>query len=577
MWVWSLSAVRSGSGPGTLVEGRNVSAFTNAVSRQAGSLSVTGLVAGTLFVACSLTPSLLPRPPVYQGFVSGLSLVLGYALGTGAQALWAYLELPRFGEARQRVVTRLAAAFAASVALVFLWQASEWQNSVRRLMGMDDVSGIRPFSVALVALLVFSVLLGVGRAFRRTFRFLSRRLDVFLPPRVAIVLGGLAALILFWAAIDTVIVTQAVRLADSVSRQVDASIPPDEEPPEDPARTGSAASLVDWQDLGRAGRVFVSSGPTAEDLAAFHGQETLTPIRVYVGLNAAPTPEARAQIALRELQRVRAFERALLLLVTPTGTGWVDPAALDPVEYLHRGDIASVAMQYSYLPSMLALPTDGAYGAENARALFQAVYGHWTRLPRESRPALYLYGVSLGALNSDRSFDVHDIIADPFQGALWAGPPFRSDHWNTISMERRPESPSWRPRFRDGSVVRFMNQQGGLELGDAPWGSFRIAYLQYGSDPITFFSVRSLYREPTWMREPRAPDVSPSLRWFPMVTTLQLMADMVLAATAPAGFGHVFSAEHYIDAWLALMEPKGWTDGRVAQLKALLASLDTPD
>jgi uncharacterized membrane protein len=55
------------------------------------------------------------------------------------------------------------------------------------------------------------------------------------------------------------------------------------------------------------------------------------------------------------------------------------------------------------------------------------------------------------------------------------------------------------------------------------------------------------------------------------------MADMVLAATAPPGFGHVFSAEHYIDAWLALMEPKGWTDGRVAQLKALLASLDTPD
>ena len=69
-------------------------------------------------------------------------------------------------------------------------------------------------------------------------------------------------------------------------------------------------------------------------------------------------------------------------------------------------------MQYSYLPSVLALPTEGAYGAESARALFRAVYGHWTQLPRDTRPALYVYGVSLGALNAERSFDAHDIIAD---------------------------------------------------------------------------------------------------------------------------------------------------------------------
>jgi hypothetical protein len=51
------------------------------------------------------------------------------------------------------------------------------------------------------------------------------------------------------------------------------------------------------------------------------------------------------------------------------------------------------------------------------------VYGRWIRLPKETRPALYLYGVSLGALNSDLSFDVHDIIAEPFDGALWTRPP----------------------------------------------------------------------------------------------------------------------------------------------------------
>ena len=85
-------------------------------------------------------------------------------------------------------------------------------------------------------------------------------------------------------------------------------------------------------------------------------------------------------------------------------------------------------MQYSYLPSLLALPTEGAYGAENARALFQTIYGYWTALPKDTRPELYLYGLSLGALNSDVSFDIHDIIGDPFRGVLWAGPPFRSEH-----------------------------------------------------------------------------------------------------------------------------------------------------
>jgi uncharacterized membrane protein len=523
---------------------------------------------GTLLFACSLTPSLIPRSLVFQGAVSGLSFVAGYALGTAARWLWSYLELPLPRPAVQRVATHASTGVAVAVVLLFVWWASEWQNSVRRLMGLDEVGGIRPVSVAALAALVVGLLLFLARLFRRTFQILSARLDRFLPARVSMILGVLTAVALFWGIIDRVIITWTLRVADRVSQQVDATIAPDMARPVDPMRTGSAASLIDWEELGNAGRRFVTAGPTQDDLAAFHGRDVPAPIRVYVGLNAAETPEARAALALRELERVGAFERSVLLLVTPTGTGWVDPAALDPVEYLQRGDIASVAMQYSYLPSVLALPTEGAYGAENARALFQAVYGHWTRLPKQTRPALYLYGVSLGALNSDLSFDLHDIIADPFRGALWAGPPFRAEHWRRITASREPGSPIWRPRFRGGSVVRFMNQQGGLADGDAAWGPFRIAYLQYASDPMTFFSVDSLYREPAWLREPRPFDVSPSLRWFPIVTTVQLIADMAVANTSPPGFGHSFAAAHYIDAWLALMEPNGWTEEMVARLKA---------
>lgn len=91
---------------------------------------------------------------------------------------------------------------------------------------------------------------------------------------------------------------------------------------------------------------------------------------------------------------------------------------------------------------------------------------------------------------------------------------------------------------------------------------------------MTFFSVRSLFVEPGWMRGPRAPDVSPALRWYPIVSTVQLVADMAVANAPPPGFGHDFAAEHYIDAWLALMEPPGWTEADIARLKALYA--ETP-
>src|SRR5690606_26282940 len=111
----------------------------------------------------------------------------------------------------------------------------------------------------------------------------------------------------------------------------------------------------------------------------------------------------RAALALRELVRQGGFDRSLLVVIVPTGTGWVDPAAIDTLEYLQRGDVASVAVQYSYLTSWLSLLFEPEQGEEAARGLFDAVYGYWSRLPRDRRPRLYLHGLSLGALNSQQS------------------------------------------------------------------------------------------------------------------------------------------------------------------------------
>jgi uncharacterized membrane protein len=533
---------------------------------QFAALSLVGALVGTVFFAMSLSPSLLPRPFIVQGVLSGASFAVGYGVGVAGVALWRFLKLPVVEGRARHALTLAGGVLCALVAVVFLWQASTWQNSIRAMMGMEEDWGLRPAIIGPVAILVFAVLLVLARLFQRLFRSLSRWLAPHVPRRVSYMVSIVVSVAVFWSLIDGVLVSAMLRTVDHSFQQLDALIEDDLPRPTRPEQTGSAESLVAWSGLGRQGRRFVSGGPDAEALRTFFDAELPAPVRVYVGLNSADSPEARARLALEELVRAGGFERSVLLLATPTGTGWIDPAGQDPLEYLFRGDIATVAVQYSYLNSPLALLTQAAYGAETARAVFKEIYGYWRGLPADARPRLFLSGLSLGSLNSDLSFDLFDIIDDPFDGVLWVGPPFRNESWRRMVRDRDPGSPAWLPKFRDGAVVRFMNQGGAREGEYVPWGDFRIVVLQYPSDPITFFEPNSAWRAPAWMKEPRGPDVTPELRWFPVVTMLQLAADMVVG-TAPPGFGHEYAPADYISAWLALTAPAGWTDAEIERLE----------
>lgn len=71
-------------------------------------LSVVGLLIGTLFLAFSLTPSLLPRPHVMRGVIPGLSLLADYAVDVFGRWLRNYVELPLPGRRVERIVTRIA-------------------------------------------------------------------------------------------------------------------------------------------------------------------------------------------------------------------------------------------------------------------------------------------------------------------------------------------------------------------------------------------------------------------------------------------------------------------------------------
>lgn len=541
------------------------------------SFSAFGLMLGTLFFAASLTPSLVPRAPVVQGLLGGICLAAGYGIGVLVRAGWLALELPVLTGRARRLADAAALLGCAAAAGLALWWAAGWQNRLRALMGMEPIDSADPVTIAALALAVFGLLVLAARLFGRIRAALSRRLGHVLPGPQAALVALVATAVLFWSIGNGVLVTGAMRTLDRIYSELDARFEEDSPQPTDPLKTGGPGSLLTWEGLGRAGREHVAAGPDAAGIAALTGaaaagRPAMEPLRVYVGLNSAEDPAARAELALAELIRIGAFERSNLVIVTPTGTGWIDPEGRSAMEYVLRGDVASVSVQYSYLASWIALLVAPDYGAETAREVFAAVYGHWTGLPRDRRPRLYLNGLSLGAFNSDLSHDLHQVIADPHAGALWSGPPFNSRTWKSVTADRIVGTPVWAPRFRDGSVIRFTTQQNLLAQAEAPWGPYRVVFLQYPSDAITFYDPASLWRRPEWMAPPLGPDVSPDLVWIPVVTFLQLTFDLMLAVTPPRGHGHVYDFAHYLDAWAGLTDAPGWTPEALEALKAKVAA-----
>ena len=105
-------------------------------------------------------------------------------------------------------------------------------------------------------------------------------------------------------------------------------------------------------------------------------------------------------------------------------------------------------------------------------------------------------------------------------------------------------------------MVRFSGRESTLAHPARRWGSMRFVYIQYASDPMTFFSPSLLYSKPDWLSEPRGPDVSPYLNWYPVVTFLQVLCDIPMATSVPAGYGHNISPDSYIDAWTAVTQPQ---------------------
>ena len=535
------------------------------------TLTAFGVLTGVILFGASLTPSLMPRDPVMQGLLGGVVAALGYGFGLAVLWLYQFMELPMLPNSWRPALKILLYGSAAVIGIYSLSHAADWQNSTRSVMGLDPVATAHPWTVAAVSLGVFLVLWISTHFFGFVLYHVNEILMSYLPTRTGMVIGTALVLWLFWAVIDGALVRTTFKAADKSFETADTFFEPDIPQPTDPKKTGSTASLVDWQEMGRWGRHFVSKAPTKKEISEFATGEIKEPVRVYVGRRSADSPRERAELALQELIRTGGFERSALVVVVPVGTGWLDPGGHDTLEFMLGGDVATVAVQYSYLTSGLSLLSNPEYGVQQARELFDVIYHYWTELPKDTRPKLYVHGLSQGALNSQLTLPLLDVLGDPINGAVWTGSPFLSPFWQDVRTSRQPDSPAWRPRYGNGSLVRVVNQTGGWDVDGATWGPIRIVFLHYGSDPIVAFTFDTAFRRPDWLNQPRAPDVSPDLRWFPVVTMLQIALDMMISLDIPR-YGHYYIAPDYIDAWASVTDPPDWSDEQAEKLKKIFAS-----
>ena len=537
-------------------------------------ISAPGVLTGVLFFAISLFPSMLPRTAVIQGIISGVTVMIGYAIGAGWQWAWNYLQLPSPRGRSWQLIRTVWLVVLALVVASSMWRHVGWQNDVRDIMGMDRISPTIWVTIVPVALSVSAVILIVVRGFRKLLHFITRWLDRALPARLARFLGIVALVLILWGLYSGVLVNGFFAVANAMFEPRDATTNEGNEVPDTELRSAGPGSLVAWEDLGRQGRAFVSSGPTVEDLNAFHGGGAVLPIRVYVGLKSADTLEERAQLLLEELKRTGAFERESLIVATTTGTGYLEPNAMTALDYATNGNLAIAGVQYSYLPSWISLLADQEKVRRTSKEVFDTVHEHWSSLPEESRPDIYVYGLSLGSFGVETILTSIDILNEPIAGAVMVGPPFVNPLHDEVVSNRRIGTTPVTPIFEDGRTIRFTNEENALEKPDGVWGDTRVVYLQHSTDPVVWFSPRLFLNEPDWLlEEQKADSLTDDFVWFPLVTGWQMLLDMAGAANVPEGFGHLYSKQANADAWVAVLRPDGMTGEKAQELEDFLIGL----
>ena len=312
-----------------------------------------------------------------------------------------------------------------------------------------------------------------------------------------------------------------------------------------PEVSGGPGSVVAWELLGREGRRHAltpvrpntitnrPAGVPDLSIETVMGEPAkATPIQVYISLDSAGTMEERVDLALAEMERTGAFDRSLIMLVSPTGTGYVNYVAVAAAQYLTLGDMASVTMQYSKRPSPLSLGKVKDAREQN-RLLWLRILERLNERSDKPRPRVVVFGESLGAHTSQDVFLHWGTVGPGAMGinrGLWIGTPYGSGWMHEITGPHRPDV--------DKNTVAVVNDFDQFQdLGGDRRSKVRYVLVSHDNDGVTKFGADLLTTAPSWLGPDRAamqqaaPGASPrgipaTMRWRPITTFFQSVVDM---------------------------------------------------
>lgn len=522
-----------------------------------------GVIGGAIGYANALTPSLLPTGLTFLLLLTALGTIVGYAIGSTIQ--WALLRIPVIRRRRApRWLPVLLVAVVWIPALAFTPVAIGWQYEQQAALAMPEpLPG--SLILALATLAIAALMLLLGRSVRAGSNALARLPGRWIPigrrwMRLAtavalVVLSGLALSgIMSWL-VSSYDVTNA-----DTSGQSPTGLG---------INSGSADSLTPWGTLGREGRFYVGNTMAPAEITGITGRPAQTPVRVYVGMEQGDTPQARTSLALAELDRVDAWSREYLVIFGVTGTGWVDPNAINALEAVTDGDVTTVAVQYSAVPSWIGFVIDPQTTVDQNKDTIDAVVAAWREKPAGQRPELILFGESLGSLGTQGAWTAdatpEDVVRE-IPHVIWMGPPAESVLWKTWQADRSG-GPAWEPIVGDGTITRVLVSQGdpdALERKPAP----TIVFAAHANDPVVYWSPDLLLGKPDWLDPPLGPGVMPQMRWIPFITFLQVGMGLISGGEPPE-VGHNYSASMALAIALAV-QPDGWTTEQTLDLQAAL-------
>lgn len=533
-----------------------------------------GLSFGLVGYFFALTPSLMPRPTLFLGILAGLGFSIGYGLGTLTSYLIRWVGVREPSELIKYYAWRFVLSVGLIIFIIFGFEATDWQNEVRLLVGEDPHEGGFITLAVIISFITFNLMLLISRAIRILNRAVRKQVYKVgvIPRRLASLVSIFLVLIIMFTIINGVLFDSFKSLANSIysssNQQTDEGVVK----PISEFRSGSESSLVSWDSLGRNGRNFVSSGPSTNELEEFSGKDAEEPVRVYVGLESRQTISERAKLAVRELERTQAFDKEVLVVMTATGSGWIEPQSADSLEYMYNGDSALVTIQYSYLPSWMSLLINRDDATEAGRELYNAVYDKWVSLPEDDRPKLIAYGLSLGSYGGQAAFSGEQDLVARTDGALFMGTPSFSSPWNIFTEDRDSTSPEIKPIYNQGRNIRFAAKNQDISsLSPGPWNDPKILYLQHPSDPVVWWNPDTILNRPDYLSEPRGYDVSPRTTWFPVISFLQATVDQFFGVSVPAGHGHNYPPT-IVESWRAVTSPNDWNDKKSRDLQSLINS-----